>query len=209
MSEITDAVPQERILRYSRVAVALHWLTAALLVAQVIVGFTFHRLLEQGPQRTEVFTWHKTIGATILVIVLIRLAYRWMNPPPPFPPELPRWERAASVWTHRTFYFLLIVVPLTGLIAVSDRPGATTPLVGGIPLPTVPGITEPIGDLSGDVHMWLVYGTLALLVAHIVAPLWHRFILRDRTTARMPPFRDPAGEPAVIGQGGAAPRRED
>lgn len=200
MSEVTDAVPQEPILRYSNVAVALHWLTAALLVAQVVIGFTFHRLLEQGPQRAEVFAWHKTLGAVILVIALIRLAYRLMNPPPPFPPELPGWERVASVWTHRLFYFLLIVVPLTGLIAVSDR-GPTTGLVGGIPLPTVPGISEATGDLSGEVHRFLVYGTLLLLVAHIVAPLWHRFMLRDRTTARMPPFSDPAGEPAVIGQG--------
>jgi cytochrome b561 len=202
MSEIADAVSQDPILRYSRLAVALHWLTAALLVAQVVVGFTFHRVLEQGPQRAELFTWHKTLGATILVIALLRLLYRWMNPPPPFPPELPKWERLASVWTHRAFYLLLIIVPLTGLIAVSDRPGVTTPLVGGIPLPTVPGINEATGDLSGEIHRFLVYATLLLLVAHIIAPLWHRFILRDRTTARMPPFRDPAGEPAVIGQGG-------
>lgn len=201
MSEIADAVPQEPLLRYSRVAVALHWLTATLLVIQVVVGFTFHRLFEQGtPERMELFTWHKTLGATILIIALVRLLYRWMNPPPPFPPELPRWERVASVWTHRTFYLLLIVVPLTGLIAVSDR-GPTTGLIGGIPLPTVPGITEATGDLSGEIHRFLVYGTLLLLVAHIVAPLWHRFILRDRTTARMPPFTDPAGEPAVVGQG--------
>ncbi len=201
MSEATDAVPQEPILRYSSIAVALHWLTAALLVAQVVVGFTFHRLLEQGPERAELFTWHKTLGATILIIALVRLAYRVTNPPPPFPPELPKWERVASVWTHRTFYLLLIIVPLTGLIAVSDR-GPTTGLVGGIPLPTVPGIDAATGDLSGEVHRFLVYGTLLLLLAHIVAPLWHRFVLRDRTTARMPPFSDPAGEPAVIGQGG-------
>ena len=60
------------------------------------------------------FAWHKTIGALILVLALVRLAYRLKNPPPPFPPELPRWERIAAVWNHRAFYFLLIVLPLTG-----------------------------------------------------------------------------------------------
>ena len=188
-------------LRYSNVAVALHWLIVALLLTQVWLGFTFDDM-PRGPARMEYFTWHKTVGATILVLTLIRLSYRLMNPPPPYPPEMPEWRRTAAVWSHRFLYTLLIVLPLTGLIAVSGRgPGPTTPLIGGIPLPTVPGIDKATGQLSGDVHIFLVWTTITLLVLHISAALYEQFFARVGVAYRLPPFRARNGERAVIGQG--------
>src|SRR6266567_6939787 len=111
MASVPQAVPQRPIRRYSNAAVTLHWLTAALVLTQVVIGFTFASM-ERGPARAEMFTWHKTLGATILVLALIRFGYRLINPPPPFPPELPHWRRIVAVWNHRAFYFLLIVLPL-------------------------------------------------------------------------------------------------
>ena len=197
MSTVPEATDQQRLVRYSNIAVTLHWLTAALVVTQVVIGFTFHNM-ERGPDRMELFTWHKTVGATILILALLRLAYRLINRPPPFPEELPRWERLAAVWNHRAFYFLLVALPLTGLIAVSGKTdGWFTPLVGGIPLPTVPGISEGGGELSGGVHEVLVFTTLALLVLHIGAALKHQFFVPNRAAGRMPPFRAPGGERPV------------
>ena len=54
-----------------------------------------------GPERMEMFTVHKTVGATILLVALLRLAYRLINPPPPYPSDMPRWERFLAVWSHR------------------------------------------------------------------------------------------------------------
>ena len=70
-----------------------------------------------APERMAFFTWHKTIGATILILTLVRLGYRVLNPPPPYPEEMPAWRRTAAAWSHRLLYFLLIALPLTGLIA--------------------------------------------------------------------------------------------
>jgi cytochrome b561 len=190
------------LLRYSNVAVAFHWLVVALLLAQLWLGFMFHRVLDEGPLRAEYFTWHKTVGATILVLVLVRLAYRLINPPPPYPEEMPDWRHQAAVWSHRLLYALTIVVPLTGLIAVSDR-GPTTGLAGGIQLPTVPGISEATGDLSGDLHVVLVWSTIALVVLHIAAALYEQFVARCSVAYRMPPLRPRHHQPVVIGQGGA------
>jgi cytochrome b561 len=133
MTSVPDEVPQDAILRYSNVTVALHWTTVVLVLIQLWLGFTFHGT-DQGPERAELFTWHKTIGALILLITLGRLAYRLSNPPPPYSPDLPRWERIAGTWNHRLFYVLLIALPLGGLTAVSaheDR--ATTELAFGCP----------------------------------------------------------------------------
>lgn len=187
-------------LRYSNVAVTLHWLIVVLLLVQVWLGFTFADM-EKGPQRTEFFTWHKTVGATILVLTLVRLAYRLTNPPPPYPREMPEWRRNTAVWSHRLIYFLLIALPLTGLIAVSGGGQPTTPLVGGIPLPTVPGISKHAGGVSGDVHVILVWTTIVLLVLHISAALYEQFRAKPGVAYRMPPFQPVTEESATIGQG--------
>lgn len=202
MATVPEAVPQDPIRRYSNTAVAFHWITVALVLAQVVIGFTFAEFMDKGPARDNLFAWHKTIGATILVLALIRLAYRLKNPPPPFPTELPRWKRVAAVWNHRAFYFLLIVLPLTGLIAVSGMsPNGTTQLIGGITIPIIPGISKATGMTSGDLHVILVFTTIALLLLHVGAALYQQFVEHDRTAARMPPFQAPDGEQAVIGQG--------
>ena len=195
-----DPAP-EPLMRYSTFAVAFHWLMVALILIQVGLGFAFHRFLERGtPERMEVFTWHKTIGATILILTLIRLFYRLINPPPAYPEDMPEWRRTAAVWSHRLLYFLMIALPLTGLIAVSDR-GPATALIGGFPLPTIPGITEATGDMFGEVHVVLVWTTIALLVVHIAAAFYEQFLARHGVAGRMPPFQPQHGEPRAIGQG--------
>ena len=195
---VPEAVPQpDTILRYNNVAAFIHWLTAALVLTQVYVGFTFHNM-ERGPARGEWFEWHKTIGATILVLALVRLAWRLMHKPPPFPVELPRWERIAAVCNHRAFYFLLIALPLTGLAAVSGGADeATTGLVGGLRLPLIPGLSEAAGDVSGGIHEALVKITIALLVLHVAAALKHQFFDRTRAEGRRPPFRERDGTPTA------------
>lgn len=205
MSTVIGAVPQNPIRRYSNPAVAFHWITVALVLTQVALGFAFAEFMAKGPARSEVFAWHKTLGALILVLALVRLAYRLKNPPPPFPPELPRWKRLAAVWSHRAFYFLLIVLPLTGLIAVSGMSKTgTTQLAGGISVPIIPAINRDIGATSGDLHVVLVWTTIALLLIYVAAAIQQQFFDHDRSAARMPPFEAPGGEQAVIGQGSAA-----
>jgi cytochrome b561 len=205
MVTVPEAVPQDPIRRYSNVAVTFHWVVVALVLIQVVIGFAFAEFLPRGPQQAQLFIWHKTLGALILLLTLARLGYRLKNPPPPFPTELPHWRRIVAVWNHRLFYAALILLPLTGLIAVSGHARDWfTPLVGGIPLPVVPSVSEDTGEMSGDVHVVLVFTTIALLLLHVGAAIYQQFFEHDRTAGRMPPFQAPGGEEAVIGQGGLA-----
>ena len=198
---VPEAVPQpDTILRYNNVAAFIHWLTAALVLTQVYVGFTFHNM-ERGPARGEWFEWHKTIGATILVLALVRLAWRLMHKPPPFPVELPRWERLAAVWNHRAFYFLLIALPLTGLAAISaGADQATTALKFGLALPLVPGLSEESGDTFELLHIGLVLLTILLLVIHVAAAVRNQ-LQRRRVAGRMPPFKAPEGVEVEVDEG--------
>ena len=205
MTTVPETAVQPEVLRYSNTAVAFHWTVAVLVLLQAYLGFRFG-LSEPGPARDEVFLWHKTVGVVILVLALARLAYRLKNPPPPFPPELASWERAAAVWNHRLFYILLIAMPIVGFVAVSGYAnGPTTPLLGGIEVPVISGVSRETGDLAGEVHEIAAFVLVALLLAHLGAALKHQFVDRWRGSARMPPFTS-HGEPVVIGQGSDASR---
>ncbi len=184
----------EATVRYSHGAATFHWLTVILVLAQIYVGFRFGDL-PKGPARMEMFTIHKTLGATILIVTLLRLGYRLANPPPPYPAAMPRWDRRLAVWSHRIFYAALIALPLTGLIAVSGRAkSGLVDLMWGLKIPAL-----PIGDgeLFGEVHEILVYTTIALLVIHIAAAIYHHLIVRDAASGRMPPLPSTRSEEAT------------
>ncbi|GAA4723479.1 cytochrome b [Sphingomonas lutea] len=197
MDDMVEQSTGQTAVRYKTIVVWIHWITALVVVTQVILGFGFHRFAEQGsPERMELFAWHKTIGALILVLALVRLAVRLMNPPPPYPENFPRWERFVAVWNHRMFYFLLIALPLTGLLAVSGRAeGGWVPLKFGLALPAIPGV--PAESPFGDWHVVLVFTTLALVVLHVGAALWNQFRSDTNVADRMPPFRKSDRAPPV------------
>ena len=207
MASASEAAPQDAVLRYSNVAVAFHWTTVVLVLLQAYLGFKFD-WSEPGPARDEVFLWHKSLGVLILLVTLARLAYRLANPPPPFPPGIPQWQRIAAVWNHRLFYALLIAMPIVGFVAVSGYAnGPTTPLVGGIEVPVIPGVSRETGELAGELHELAAWTLVALILLHVAAALKHKFVDRWRGSARMPPFTS-HGEPVAIGQGPGEAARE-
>ena len=204
---MTEAREQQPLRRYSNVAVAFHWVTVALALFQLWLGFSFADM-EPGAERMSLFTWHRTIGATILLVVIARLTYRLTNPPPPYPPQLPEWERIAGTWNHRLFYLLLIGMPIGGVIAVSGlSPAPDITLLGGIHSPKVPGISKQLGEMAKGIHEAAAWTLIALIVIHVAAALKHQFIDHNRVAGRMPPFKDPVDEPVVVGQGSGEPAR--
>lgn len=167
--------------RYRPIVMWIHWISAGLIVWQWWLGRTFHHMPKGTAERGEMFMMHKTVGVVILLLALVRLGVRLMNPPPPYPQDMPKWERAFAVWTHRLFYFLLIALPATGLMLVS-KGGATTELLGGINFPTI-----PLPQI-GEAHEALVTLFIVLLALHVLGALKHQFIDKDATSARMWPF---------------------
>lgn len=183
---IEDSTGVEAV-RYRTLVVWIHWITALFVIAQVVIGLEFADM-PKGPARSDLFAWHKTVGAVILILALVRLAVRLMNPPPPYPSDFPKWERAAAVWSHRLFYILLIALPLTGLAAVSGHAkNGLVPIKFGLSLPAIPGVGADTD--FGDIHVVLVWTTLALLVLHVGAALKNQFMSTTDVADRMPPFR--------------------
>jgi len=167
--------------RYTRPAIYLHWILAALILAQLVVGWMFHEVLE-GESRASWFEWHKTLGVTILLLSLGRLAWRLLHRPPGYPATMPGWERAAAWLNHWLFYVLMLALPLTGYAAVSTGRRALEvgymTIVGGVRLPLLP-LPRDLHHWLEESHEFLVWSMVALLALHVGAVLKHLLIDRD------------------------------
>src|SRR5437899_13002719 len=95
-----------------------HWVTAALILAQIALG-VMAASWRVSPTKIELFFWHKSTGMLILALVALRLLWRLANPPPELPSGMAGWERAAARVSHLLLYALMIAMPVTGWIVGS------------------------------------------------------------------------------------------
>jgi cytochrome b561 len=179
-------------LSYDRVAKFLHWLIALAIIGMLALGWIMSSM-PNAPGKFALFQWHKSIGITILLLSLIRLAWRLMHPPPALPAAMPRWEKYAANLTHSLFYVLMIGMPFLGWIMVSaSKMNIPTMLYGFIPWPHLPVIPtldnkDAIGHTAGQMHGLLAYVLAGLIVLHIGAASKHHLIERNDVVLRMAP----------------------
>ena len=170
-------------LRYSAVARWLHWIIALLIVWNVVSGIG-HEALPRD-QRAVVMGLHISSGVTILVLSLVRLAWRLGHKPPPLPVGMTGWQVALAHGTHWAFYALMILLPVSGWIIVSDAPFP----IRWFGLLTVPklGVAHgsPIAEAAEEGHEVMGLVMALLVVLHVVAALWHQFHVRDNLLSRM------------------------
>lgn len=180
--------------RYDRVARALHWAVAVLLLAQLAFGAQFSTLdLYTTADAAWYRRWmplHKSLGLTILLLMLCRLGWRLAHRPPPLPAGLPGWQLRAARLSHGLLYALAILQPLLGL-AQSSAYGATTRFWGLFVVPAiVPAAwSRPHTDVfrlaAQDLHTVVAIAIVVLVGIHAAAALWHQFARRDGLLRRM------------------------
>jgi cytochrome b561 len=183
---------------YTRVAIALHWLSALAIIGLLLAGLWMTDAIRDPATKNfafEVYQWHKSLGLLLLVLTLARLTWRLMNPPPPLPPGMSRFERTAASLTHIAFYALLLAMPLAGWAMVSASPFGLPTMIFGLfewpHLPVLAGLEDkkPVEAVFKSAHKFMGFGLMGLLALHVGAALKHHFINRDTVLARMLPGR--------------------
>jgi cytochrome b561 len=182
--------------RYSAVAISLHWLIALGIIVNIALGLYFADLPRSDPDKFFLTQTHKSIGLTILVLSLIRVAWRLMNPVPPLPASMSPVTRFAAHATHFLLYVLIIAIPLSGWLLVSSSPlGLPTMYFGWFAWPQLPYFSDlprvakkMWSHEFGTVHVYLAWSAIVLVTLHIVAALYHQFIRRDIVLGRMLPL---------------------
>ncbi|MFC4352827.1 cytochrome b/b6 domain-containing protein [Fodinicurvata halophila] len=172
--------------RYHFVQRGLHWLLALVLVGQGIFGL-YMVTMENSPQKIEFYNLHKSVGLTILVLVLLRLIWRWRHPAPPLPAHMPQWERLAARTSHALLYILMLAMPATGLI-IGFASGLPTVIYGLFNLPSPIPANEDLMHSMSAVHFYLAAALLLVVLVHAAAALRHHFVLKDDVLRRMLPL---------------------
>lgn len=170
--------------RYDATAIALHWVTAVLILANLTLGLSMIGL-PISPRKLQWYTWHKWIGVTIFVVSCLRLAWRKLNPPPP-PVAMPDWQLRAAALSHALLYVLVFAIPLSGWL-YSSATGVQVVYLGLVPLPDLLPKNRIVAEILKGVHFMLTLLLMAAVVVHVAAALKHHFIDRDDTFERMLP----------------------
>ena len=183
-------------LRYTRVAMVLHW-TVAVMIAINIVLIWIVELIPEGFVRPAIDT-HKSLGITVIGLVLLHLLWRAANPPPALPAAYPSWERRIAKIAHVTMYTLILALPLSGWLHNSAWKAAAQvpmklfylfewPRIGFV-MNLDPATKETFHKLTGQIHVWLSYVFYGLFVLHVTGALKHQFWDRQPQLQRMSPW---------------------
>ncbi len=165
------------------VARAFHWgMALAIVVALALIELT--ELAPKGSAlRRGMRDWHAQLGLVVFALVWFRLAWKLANPHPAIVPAPVAWQRTAAHAVEWTFYALMVVLPVLGIVMM-QADGKTVALLG-MKLPDLVGVDKAWAHRLEDVHAWLGNAMMALIALHVAATVWHGVVLRDNTLSRM------------------------
>lgn len=175
---------QESTEGYRSLAKWLHWIIALCIIALLIIGY-LTTITPKTPFRSDLFFYHKSLGITTFLLMLIRLINRLCNPPPKHP-GLPRWQKAASHTVHALLYISVFVMILAGwaMSSFGHHPVHFWGL-GSVAWPVAKN--KALSGFNSDVHLWFAWILFGLVVLHILAALHHHFIKKDYVLRSMLP----------------------
>jgi len=164
--------------RFGAVTRVIHWVMALGVIGALGFGSYIARM-EVNLSNLWMFGAHKSVGLVLLALVVLRILWHRISPPPaPLPAE--PWKTAIARAAHRAFYVLLIVVPLSGWVG-SSATGIDTVLFGRWTVPAIAPVSEAWETAAFAVHFWATKLLAALIVLHIIGAVSRR----DGTLRRM------------------------
>lgn len=168
---------------YTRTAKIMHWLSAVLVIGVIGYGWSLDDLA--GSALSEALSYHAFGGLLIMALTVLRVTWRIGHLPPDLPETVSETQRKSIKLVHRSFYALLILVPVTGLVAAVSHELPVV-LFGKMDL------TAAFSALSTEgfavrrfVHVQAMHTLIALVLGHIAAALFHQFWLKDDVMRRM------------------------
>lgn len=190
--------------KYSKPAIILHWLVGVLILIMFAIGWFMAELPKDAPKtttldmfdlgvytmqfaeeitpRTFYFNLHKSIGVTVLMLILVRIYVRFSHAIPAFPSTMKAWEIRVADLVHKGLYLLMVAMPLTGVImSLNSKYGIKwfgIQLLGGVD-------NKDMRELFAEVHEVIGFILITVIVLHIAAAIKHKVIDKDEVMQRM------------------------
>lgn len=156
--------------QYSAPAVVLHWVTAIAIAAAVAIGF-YMNSLPKGPERGWWFALHKSMGLSILLLIVIRLSWRRHSRPPAFPVEWGTTEALLAKWGHRGIYLLMLTVAVAGFMTSAYTPNPIK--FWGLQIPRLVAENPSLNESWKMLHNNACYLLMAVIAGHTAAAIRH------------------------------------
>jgi len=175
--------------KYSGVAMALHWLIAALVFYNMIFPPEFDEIgHEVSPEVAAGMTaLHIGIGLSILVLMVLRFGWRVGHTPPPLPDSMGHWERRLARTVHALLYLAVFTQVLLGFTTATLAPYPAAAF-GVVPVTGIFPANEALHELIAEIHHAGNKVIIALVVVHVAASAWHAFVKRDGVVRAMLPW---------------------
>lgn len=163
-----------------------HWILAIAIIGMITYGWWMNHF----PARADRFFYrsiHADIGYVVLLLTVIRLIWRGVNPTPALPDDTAPWQRIVARISHALLYLVTIVVALLGWAMSGARPPQQNyaSFFGWFSVPQFTSPDKIAAHAYEERHIYFAYALLALIVLHVAAAVWHHFIRRDRVALRM------------------------
>ena len=172
--------------RYTGVAIALHWLIAVAILGTFLLA-QYMTNLQLSPAKLKLYSYHKWIGVTIFLLVLMRIAWRLAHRPPLPPASMPAWQHSAASIAHFFLYALTLAIPVSGWL-MSSASGFQVVYLGVIPIPDLMAKSKDAAQELKQLHEALNWLMVVVVAMHVAAALKHHLIDRDDVMRRMLPF---------------------
>ncbi len=206
MTSMTDRALryEEPVQRYNRTAMIFHWLVAALILVNVFYGLA--AASADDAHVRPLVDAHKSIGITVLGLVLLRIFWRLGHKPPPLPRSYPRLEQLGAHVAHAALYAVILLLPLSGYLHDSAwNGGASHPLVlfGVLHFPRMPIIKsfdpatkDALHTFFGAAHIYIGYALYGLVALHLLGVVKHHVWDHESELSRMLPggYRAPTDD---------------
>ena len=170
--------------RWGSISIGLHWTVAALiLLVQLPAGLTMEAV-GRGALQDLLYNVHKTNGLVIFALAVLRLGWRWSQPVPALPADLPGWQWFAARTTHVLLYLLLFLMPISGFLYTAMG-GFPVPFFGLYDLARLVPENKPLAEVFQTIHVSLQYVLYAVAALHVAGALQHHLVRRDGVLRRM------------------------
>jgi cytochrome b561/polyisoprenoid-binding protein YceI len=173
-------------LHYSRLAKFLHWLIAGLVVSQFVLAKLAEQVGARDPlvQQMVLLASHKSLGMTVLMLTIVRLVWRLLNPPPKLPAGLPKWQVKVSAISHTLLYALILLIPISGWL-MSSASAYSVSWFSLLVFPDLIDANELLVDRFHTLHIVLTKLLFGLVMVHIAAVAKHHLIDKNQVLERI------------------------
>jgi cytochrome b561 len=166
-------------------AKTLHWIGAAMILLLLTHGWWMTHMTPR-PDRLANYAGHSALGYDFLVLLVLRLLWRWLNPVPELPADLKPWERRAAHLGHVSLYVMMFIVSITGwMVATTFRVPMTRDILGIDVPPLVTTVERATRQWIEGSHKVLAYLLAGIVVVHVIGALRHHLIKRNDILRRM------------------------